>query len=223
MATTLRKIIFVWRLYALFNHSCIIIYGLFVSPPCLTLPKRSSSPPLLTSSAASLSSGPPTPSKSFAFVCLMCAVLAKLLNFLAFSAVFPLSSCSGDDCKGGERGRGWEETYFFVCGLMPPPSSSGISRLSPAPDAAEPYVTVAPGNLFSTSSLTPDSSTITIQDRVISQLNQDCLWCLLRDERDVGEKRWESLEGTECGSRGKSMPETIRKDIVLEAGGAGRR
>ena len=138
----------------------------------------------------------------------MCAVLAKLLNFLAFSAVFPLSSCSGDDCKGGERGRGWEETYFFVCGLMPPPSSSGISRLSPAPDAAEPYVTVAPGNLFSTSSLTPDSSTATIKHRVISQLNQDCLWCLLRDGRDVG--------GEEVGEFGGDRVWEQRKEYARD-------
>lgn len=30
---------------------------------------------------------------------------------------------------------------------MSPPSSAGISRLPPAPDAAEPTLTVLPGNL----------------------------------------------------------------------------
>lgn len=41
---------------------------------------------------------------------------------------------------------------------MLPPSDSGISRLSPAPEAAEPYVTSEPGNLFVTDSSTPDSA-----------------------------------------------------------------
>lgn len=46
------------------------------------------------------------------------------------------------------------ETHFPVFGLMPP---SGMSLLLPAPDAAEPAVTSAPGNLLATDSSTPDS------------------------------------------------------------------
>lgn len=38
-----------------------------------------------------------------------------------------------------------------------PPSSKGISRLSPAPEAAEPTLTVDPGNLLVTFVSTPDS------------------------------------------------------------------
>lgn len=38
-----------------------------------------------------------------------------------------------------------------------PPSSTGISRLSPAPDAAEPTLMVLPGNFVVTDSSTPDS------------------------------------------------------------------
>lgn len=54
-----------------------------------------------------------------------------------------------------EIGKG--HTYRPVALLMSPPSSKGISRLSPAPDAAEPTVTVEPGNLVVTASLTPES------------------------------------------------------------------
>ena len=41
--------------------------------------------------------------------------------------------------------------------IRSPPSSTGISRLSPAPDAAEPTLTSAPGNLLLTDWSTPDS------------------------------------------------------------------
>lgn len=41
--------------------------------------------------------------------------------------------------------------------IKSPPSSTGISRLSPAPEAAEPTVMVLPGNLFVTLVSTPDS------------------------------------------------------------------
>jgi hypothetical protein len=44
-----------------------------------------------------------------------------------------------------------------VSGLISPPSLSGISRLSPAPLAAEPYVAVLPGNLFVAEMSMPDS------------------------------------------------------------------
>ena len=50
-----------------------------------------------------------------------------------------------------------DQTYRPVALLMSPPSSTGISRLSPAPDAAEPTVTVEPGNLFVAASLMPES------------------------------------------------------------------
>lgn len=46
--------------------------------------------------------------------------------------------------------------------VMPPPSSTGISRLSPAPDAAEPIWTVLPGNLVVTLASTPDSVAVLI-------------------------------------------------------------
>lgn len=49
------------------------------------------------------------------------------------------------------------QTYRPVALLMSPPSSRGISRLSPAPDAAEPTVTVEPGNLVVAASLMPES------------------------------------------------------------------
>jgi hypothetical protein len=48
-------------------------------------------------------------------------------------------------------------TYCPVLAFTPP---SGISRFEPAPLAAEPYVTSAPGNFFSTLSSTPDSVAI---------------------------------------------------------------
>lgn len=38
-----------------------------------------------------------------------------------------------------------------------PPSSTGISRLSPAPEAAEPTTTALPGNLEVAPASTPDS------------------------------------------------------------------
>lgn len=41
--------------------------------------------------------------------------------------------------------------------IRSPPSSTGISRLSPAPDAAEPTLMVLPGNLLVTLVSTPDS------------------------------------------------------------------
>jgi len=41
--------------------------------------------------------------------------------------------------------------------IRSPPSSTGISRLSPAPEAAEPTFTVLPGNFEVTDSSTPDS------------------------------------------------------------------
>ena len=41
--------------------------------------------------------------------------------------------------------------------IKSPPSSTGISRLSPAPEAAEPTLIVLPGNLFVTLVSTPDS------------------------------------------------------------------
>ena len=41
--------------------------------------------------------------------------------------------------------------------IISPPSSTGISRLSPAPEAAEPTLIVLPGNLFVTLVSTPDS------------------------------------------------------------------
>ena len=46
------------------------LQGLRVSPPCLTFDCTSSEPPSFSASAAALSSGPPTPSKSRAFVVL---------------------------------------------------------------------------------------------------------------------------------------------------------
>ena len=44
--------------------------------------------------------------------------------------------------------------------MMSPPSSTGISRLSPAPEADEPTLTVLPGNLVVTFVSTPDSFAI---------------------------------------------------------------
>ena len=41
--------------------------------------------------------------------------------------------------------------------IKSPPSSTGISRLSPAPDAAEPTLMVLPGNFSVTLVSTPDS------------------------------------------------------------------
>jgi hypothetical protein len=48
----------------------------------------------------------------------------------------------------------------FPFSKISPPSDSGISLLSPAPLAAEPYVTLAPGNFFSTEASTPDSAAL---------------------------------------------------------------
>lgn len=46
--------------------------------------------------------------------------------------------------------------------LISPPSSTGISRLSPAPDAADPIFTSPPGYLFTAASSMPDSVAVTI-------------------------------------------------------------
>ena len=50
-----------------------------------------------------------------------------------------------------------EHTTYFPSLLISPPSSTGISRLSPAPEAADPVVIVLPGNLLVTDSSIPDS------------------------------------------------------------------
>lgn len=50
-----------------------------------------------------------------------------------------------------------QTTHCPVAALTPPPSEAGISRLSPAPDAAEPTVTELPRNLFVAAVSTPDS------------------------------------------------------------------
>lgn len=52
------------------------------------------------------------------------------------------------------EGIGGRETHFPVFGLIPP---SGMSRLSPAPEAAEPAVTEPPGNFWAAVSSMPDS------------------------------------------------------------------
>jgi len=63
--------------------------------------------------------------------------------------VVPQRSLPNEICEG--------QTYRPVALLISPPSSKGISRLSPAPDAAEPTVTVEPGNLVVAASLMPES------------------------------------------------------------------
>lgn len=60
------------------------------------------------------------------------------------------------------------ETHCPVAGFSPPPSLSGISLLSPWPEAAEPYTTSEPGNFCSTDWSTPDSYITSAQ---IHQLN----------------------------------------------------
>lgn len=80
-----------------------------------TFPPTPSSPGLSLSSISLFVSGPPSPSKSPAFV------------------IRPVPFCTS------------------------PPSSIGISLLSPAPLAALPYVAVEPGNLLVTDVSMPDS------------------------------------------------------------------
>lgn len=94
-----------------------------------------------TSYIAFFVSGPPGPSKSRALV-----GLAR--NQLCLNP--SISPCSGPTY--------WPDPPFSPgLEIRSPPSSTGISRLSPAPDAAEPTVMVLPGNLSVTLVSTPDS------------------------------------------------------------------
>jgi hypothetical protein len=63
-----------------------------------------------------------------------------------------------DVSEAGPNEKDEMSTYFPVRGSKSPPSERGISRLSPAPEAALPYITSEPGSLFRTPSSTPDSA-----------------------------------------------------------------
>lgn len=132
----------------------------FGSLTCLTLLVTSSLPGFASAYAAALSSGPPSPSKSRAFVGLDHWSAPKRYAKIYVAAT------------NIKRDRG-SNTYCPVARLMSPPSSTGISRLSPAPDAAEPTVTSLPGNFLTADSSIPDSTaTLSCQLRIISESNR---------------------------------------------------
>lgn len=82
-------------------------------------------------------------------------------------------------CTSVDRG---SATYFPVLGLISPPSDRGMSRLLPAPEAAEPYVTSAPGNLFSTEESTPDSVAVVPCQHLRPRANYRRDVCVLESE-----------------------------------------
>ena len=57
----------------------------------------------------------------------------------------------------GWKSRSEEGKTYLPSLLISPPSSTGISRLSPAPEAADPEMAVDPGNLLVTDSSIPES------------------------------------------------------------------
>ena len=122
---------------------------LFVSFPYLTLLLTSSFPGFASSYIACFVSGPPGPSKSRAFV-----GLGSSVSFSFWSVRDPFHA----EPAGIRVSTYWPDPPFSPgLEIISPPSSTGISRLSPAPEAAEPTLIVLPGNLFVTSVFTPDS------------------------------------------------------------------
>ena len=81
--------------------------------------------------------------------CLLVPLRPRSPSLYKFCCQYQVSLCSRQTVTTGNA-----TTYWPVLGFTPP---SGISLLSPAPDASEPYFTSAPGNLFSTEVSTPDS------------------------------------------------------------------
>jgi hypothetical protein len=77
------------------------------------------------------------------------------------------------------------DTYCPLPGLISPPSLKGIWRLSPAPEAAEPYVTDAPGNLRSTNSSTPDSRA-GLGQYSCTVWGEPCAWHIVGGKTGVG-------------------------------------
>ena len=118
----------------------LCLEGLIIPMPYLILLLTSSLPGFASSYIACLVSGPPGPSKSLALVGLETSELRLKTKFL--------SGCSTY----------WPDPPFSPgFEIKSPPSSTGISRLSPAPDAAEPTFMVLPGNFSVTLVSTPDS------------------------------------------------------------------
>ncbi len=74
--------------------------GRTVSAPCLTLPLTSSSPPRSSSCIRRLSSGPPSPSKSLAFVVLEDRILVSSLSQIFFHASFSFTPPSSTLLSG---------------------------------------------------------------------------------------------------------------------------
>lgn len=134
-------------------------YGLLVSVPCRKFSTTSSLPGLAASYNCCFVSGPPGPSKSRALVGLLGA-LATLQS--SNPCTFCMTYCPAPPFSPGFR-------------IRSPLSSTGISRLSPWPEAWEPVLTTEPGNLAVTPSLTPDSVSI--------QAVSDCGFCRKRQAR----------------------------------------
>ena len=131
------------------------LHGLFrfQSLPCLMLLLTSSLPGFASSYIACFVSGPPGPSKSRALV-----GLGEITSQLP---LFPFKNPPTDfyfEPAGVYGSTYWPDPPFSPgLEIISPPSSTGISRLSPAPEAAEPTLIVLPGNLFVTLVSTPDS------------------------------------------------------------------
>jgi hypothetical protein len=116
----------------------------------LTFAGASCSPPWFFAYAASLASGAPTPPRSKS---------PALRGLKKHTSVQIVQLHQELTKKMSGQPKKCNATYCPVLAFTPP---SGISRFEPAPLAAEPYVTSAPGNFFSTLSSTPDSVAIRI-------------------------------------------------------------
>ena len=111
----------------------------------LILLLTSSLPGFASSYSACFVSGPPGPSKSRALVGLggeeVSLCLSRIHSFIH-----------------SREATYWPEPPFSPgLEIRSPPSSTGISRLSPAPEAAEPTLMVLPGNFSVTLVSTPES------------------------------------------------------------------
>lgn len=129
-----------------------------------TFPVTSLSPGRSSSASATLSSGPPLPSKSFALVCLVISALRPdrtgIPLYRSWSVPCP-KRCKDPHlstalCHFAKPFRCREqETYLPAPLYTSPPSSSGIVGFSPR--LVPPTCTVEPGNWAVTFSLTPES------------------------------------------------------------------
>ena len=97
-------------------------------------------------------SGPPSPSKCFAFDSL------KIENYVRRN--IKRINRKKKKRKSFEEGGCYYKNIraYRPLASTSPPSSTGMSLFPPAPLAVDPYWTVAPGNLFSTDESTPDST-----------------------------------------------------------------